>query len=51
MTEELKIPVDQALNNLKIERYCCKRMLMTHVEVCDTLMKYNTSLPIESNKF
>lgn len=31
---------DEALNELNIERICCKRMFLSHVEICDTLLKY-----------
>lgn len=33
-------PRGQALDGLGLRRYCCRRMLLTHVEVVDTLNKY-----------
>lgn len=30
----------RALDELGLRRYCCRRMLLTHVEVVDTLNKY-----------
>jgi DNA-directed RNA polymerase subunit N (RpoN/RPB10) len=39
-TQEKKSPED-ALNILGINKYCCRRMLLTHVEVIDDIMKYN----------
>jgi len=32
---------EQALDILKIRKYCCRRMLLTHVECIDEVMKYN----------
>jgi len=32
--------IDQALNELGITRICCRRMFLSHVEICDTLLKY-----------
>lgn len=34
--------ISEELNKkLKLERYCCKRMLITHVEIVDDLLKYD----------
>ena len=30
-----------ALDTLKIIRYCCRRMLLTHVELIDKLLNYD----------
>lgn len=32
--------VDIILNELGLIRYCCRRMLLTHVEVIDKLLEY-----------
>lgn len=32
--------VEIILNELGLIRYCCRRMLLTHVEVIDNLLKY-----------
>lgn len=32
--------IDHSLNELGITRICCRRMFLTHVEICDTLLKY-----------
>jgi DNA-directed RNA polymerase I, II, and III subunit RPABC5 len=32
--------IEEACNILKLERYCCKRMLMTHVNLIDKLLEY-----------
>ena len=31
---------NDALNDLNITRICCRRMILTHVEICDILLKY-----------
>lgn len=32
----------EVLDSLGMERYCCRRMLMSHVELIDELLKYST---------
>ena len=29
------------LDKLKLTRYCCRRMLLTHIELINSLLKYN----------
>jgi DNA-directed RNA polymerase subunit N (RpoN/RPB10) len=31
----------EALKILNLERYCCRRMLLTHVEIIDKLLKFD----------
>jgi len=31
----------EVLDDLKLERYCCRRMLISHVEIVDELIKYD----------
>jgi DNA-directed RNA polymerase subunit N len=31
---------DEALDILGVEKYCCRRMLLTHVDTIDEIMKY-----------
>lgn len=33
--------VEDIFKELKITRYCCRRMLSAHVETIDEIMKYN----------
>ena len=33
--------VEDIFNELKITRYCCRRMLSAHVETIDEIMRYN----------
>lgn len=30
----------KALDGLEVERYCCRRMFLSHVEVMDKIVKY-----------
>lgn len=31
---------EAALNDLGVERYCCRRMFISHVEIIDKISKY-----------
>jgi DNA-directed RNA polymerase subunit N (RpoN/RPB10) len=31
---------EELVKTLKLKRYCCKRMLLSHVEIIDELVKY-----------
>ncbi|MFH0970597.1 MAG: DNA-directed RNA polymerase subunit N [Candidatus Diapherotrites archaeon] len=33
---------EEVFKELGITRYCCRRMLMAHVELIDDVMRYNT---------
>jgi DNA-directed RNA polymerase subunit N len=35
-----KLELGDILDDLKVKRYCCRRMLMTHVEIVDILAPY-----------
>jgi DNA-directed RNA polymerase subunit N len=30
------------LDDLSVTRYCCRRMLLTHVEIIDEILKFHT---------
>ncbi|KYK28345.1 MAG: DNA-directed RNA polymerase subunit N [Theionarchaea archaeon] len=32
----------KVLDDLGLERYCCRRMLLTHVDLLDDVLKYET---------
>jgi DNA-directed RNA polymerase subunit N len=32
---------EKALDELGIQRYCCRRMLIGHIDLLDELLKYN----------
>ena len=34
-------PEDRALDAVDLKRWCCRRMLLTHVDFSDQLLKYN----------
>lgn len=31
---------EEALDDIGVHRYCCRRMFISHVEISDTAMKY-----------
>jgi DNA-directed RNA polymerase I, II, and III subunit RPABC5 len=37
----------QALDRLKLKRYCCRRMILTHVDLIEKFLRYN---PLEKKE-
>lgn len=33
--------ISQIMDNLGLERYCCRRMIMSHVELIDEIMPFS----------
>lgn len=38
---EKREPAGKVLDDLGIKRYCCRRMMISHLELIDDLMQYN----------
>ena len=34
----------EALTELQLKRYCCRRMVLTHVDLIEKLLQYNRTL-------
>lgn len=41
LINEEKLTPEKALDKLGVKKYCCRRMLLSHVETIDEVMKYN----------
>jgi DNA-directed RNA polymerase I, II, and III subunit RPABC5 len=41
---ESGVPDGEAIDQLNLRRYCCRRMVLTHVDLIEKLLKYALSL-------
>ena len=39
-----KKPMDEIFKELGLHRYCCRRMIISHVDLIEKLLKYNSKL-------
>ena len=43
MVQDQEIPEGDALDQLGLKKYCCRRMLLTHVNLIDKVLQYRDS--------
>jgi DNA-directed RNA polymerase subunit N (RpoN/RPB10) len=42
--------ISDAMDQLKLNRYCCRRMVMTHVDLIEKLLRYGVPFRNPSDK-
>ena len=45
-----EMSASEALTHLGLTRYCCRRMLLSHVDLIEKIILYNSKIIFEYNK-
>lgn len=44
------VEAGEAMTSLGLKRYCCRRILLTHVDICDKLLEYEEARDLVEEK-